>query len=273
MEDGPLPAGADRASCRLPAPRRGRGLGFGNGFSRHACERLPGRVLGLDISRTALTCPPTRRNCEFHHLDRAPSARLADLLFTHHVLEHLPDLEGSLASMNALLAPGGSMLHILPCGNPGSFEYELCRLRRGGIDPARQGRFFYEDEGHLRRLTTEQLMNLASRSGCGSHTRATRITIWKRERLASNGMPSCWTCATRGGRGCGREQAVAATWTAAAGDGDGQEPGPRARCGCGRRPLARQSRRSLDASRRAPVARTAQPPHGSEMYLAFHKAG
>lgn len=60
--------------------------------------------------------------------------------------------------MSHLLYPDdASALLILPCGNEGSFEYEVSKHHRNGIDPGQENRFFFEDEGHIRRLNTEQL--------------------------------------------------------------------------------------------------------------------
>ena len=56
------------------------------------------------------------------------------------------------------------MLHILPCGNLGSLEHKLALLAINGIDK-KNGRFFFEDSGHLRRLNTEQMNLLANRFG------------------------------------------------------------------------------------------------------------
>jgi hypothetical protein len=66
---------------------------------------------------------------------------------------------------NYLKAAASAMLHILPCGNEGSFEHNVCLLRKDGINPELEGRFFFEDEGHVRRLTTEQLSALCAKMG------------------------------------------------------------------------------------------------------------
>ena len=54
------------------------------------------------------------------------------------------------------------MLHFLPCGNKGSYEFNLCKLRNDGINPKIGNRFFYEDEGHVRRLKSKEFIKLAS---------------------------------------------------------------------------------------------------------------
>ncbi len=55
------------------------------------------------------------------------------------------------------LLNNSAMLHILPCGNEDSFERSICLLRKDGINAKQHNRFFYEDEGHVRRLTGDQL--------------------------------------------------------------------------------------------------------------------
>lgn len=52
------------------------------------------------------------------------------------------------------------MLHILPCGNEGSYEYNICLLRKDGINKGLENRFFFEDEGHVRRLSTDEFCAL-----------------------------------------------------------------------------------------------------------------
>ena len=88
-----------------------------------------------------------------------------DFLFTHHVLEHVYDLPKVLDEINGCLKDKSEMLHILPCGNEGSFEHDICLLRKDGINRHLEDRFFFEDEGHVRRLTTEQLSKLCENRG------------------------------------------------------------------------------------------------------------
>lgn len=157
------------AELRLPATGTAVDFGCGNGlFTALLLESLPGwRVVGLEISRTAIDrARRTIGGCEFHHVDNSPvEPGSVHFLFSHHVLEHAADLATVWESMTLMMDGASKMLHILPCGNPGSFEHELCTLRAGGIDPRQGGRFFYEDESHLRRLTTEQMAAMAARHG------------------------------------------------------------------------------------------------------------
>jgi hypothetical protein len=58
-----------------------------------------------------------------------------------------------------------SQLHILPCGNKESYEYEISILNKNGIDPKKENRFFYEEPGHLRSLRQVNLRIMKKRSG------------------------------------------------------------------------------------------------------------
>lgn len=153
----------------LSLPPTGRALDFGCGqgvFTSVLQDTLPGwKVWGTDLSTVGLR----------EAARRVPRARFAvggeiashgpfDFIFTHHVLEHVGDLDATLAFLTSLLAPNGQMLHILPCGNPGSFEHGICRLRTDGVDPT-NGRFFFDEDGHVRRLTTKTLSRAAEAQG------------------------------------------------------------------------------------------------------------
>ena len=155
----------------LPLPETGSVLDFGCGngvFSDVLCQALPGwRVYGSDLSDTAVSNARKRfPDCTFFHAREYDTYRGAiDLAFSHHVFEHVPDPQAALEQLNETLKPDAFMFHILPCGNPGSLEHRICELRTDGIDPERGGRFFFEDEGHLRRLTTDQFVELAAPLG------------------------------------------------------------------------------------------------------------
>ena len=152
----------------LPASGAAVDYGCGGGaFTSVLREVLPGwELTGIDLSRSGLEQARARvPQARFlHPRDAEIPPGSVDLLFSHHVLEHVRDLESTWSRMARLVSPHGRMLHILPCGNPGSFEHRLCRLRRDGIDP-QTGRFFFEDEGHLRRLTTDAMIGLAAAAG------------------------------------------------------------------------------------------------------------
>ena len=130
---------------------------------------FPGADLsGIDISATAIA----RAAADFpaHRFDRFDGRRAPsgdgnfELVFSYHVLEHVLDLEGTAAEIARLLVPGGQACVIFPCGNPGSLEERIVRLGDEGVD-AESGRFFFEDQGHLRRMTSDQATTLFEREG------------------------------------------------------------------------------------------------------------
>jgi SAM-dependent methyltransferase len=174
--DGYMEAWPERVRARialciasLDLPARGWALDFGCGsgaLTGVIKSVLPGwTVCGTDLSAVALEQARQQHpDCTFFPLDRPPDAHF-DFIFSHHVLEHVADLDATWAQIVALAAPQATMLHILPCGNPGSFEHRLASLRVDGIDPAQGDRFFYEDEGHVRRLTSATVTARARAAG------------------------------------------------------------------------------------------------------------
>jgi SAM-dependent methyltransferase len=155
----------------LDLPETGTALDFGcgNGLLTDVIRRaLPAgwRVSGTDISSVAIGhARAWFPECTFFTADDRDPSRRFDLVFTHHVLEHVDDLDGTLADLDAMTEEGATVVHVLPCGNEGSLEHTVCRLRAGGIDPERGNRFFYEEPGHLRRLTTAQLRDVYLEKG------------------------------------------------------------------------------------------------------------
>lgn len=154
----------------LELPEFGYALDFGcgNGVWTDIIKKaLPSwEVFGTDISAIAIS-NAIRRHPHLHFFElsneRAFSGKF-DFIFSNHVLEHVFDINETFYTINRLLKKSASMLHVLPCGNPGSWEYKLASLFINGIDKE-TGRFFYEDPGHLRRLNTEQMNMLANRFG------------------------------------------------------------------------------------------------------------
>ena len=149
---------------RLPA--QGRALDFGCGagmFTEVLSKMLPGwTVEGTDLSSVAIENAAKRLpQCTFFPLSECGKrTRSYDLIFTHHVLEHVSDLPGTARLLADISTAGASMLHILPCGNAGSFEHGVCLLRRDGIRTEPEPLFFFDEEGHLRRLDTAGLVAL-----------------------------------------------------------------------------------------------------------------
>jgi SAM-dependent methyltransferase len=155
----------------LPLPERGTALDFGCGngsFTRLLAETLPEwEVVGADVSEVALAnASRTSPSASFVTVDSLPSVLSRfDLVFSHHVLEHVPSLPSTLRLFQVISRRSAFMLHVLPCGNAGSVEHRLSALRVDGVDHSREGRFFCDDEPHVRRLTSAQLA--AAVSGVG----------------------------------------------------------------------------------------------------------
>lgn len=157
----------------LGLPEQGLALdyGCGNGvFTAVLQEALPGwSIQGTDLSVTAIENARQHFPAfEFFTLNEDTLNAMQgqfDFVFSHHVLEHVYDIEIATAEISQLSKPHAYILSIFPCGNPGSLEHKICTLHKNGIDPSRGNRFFFEDEGHLRRLTTVDLNSLLNKHG------------------------------------------------------------------------------------------------------------
>jgi len=156
----------------LPLREVGQALDFGCGqgvMTNEVKEALPPgwRVIATDLSDKAL-----RKGAERYpdltfeaSSSLVDSGRKFDLVFTHHVLEYVGDLPGTLDAINHFVLPGGVLVHALPCGNAGSLEWNLCQRVDGGLESERGNRFFFEEDGHLRRLTSHELIDLLADRG------------------------------------------------------------------------------------------------------------
>jgi SAM-dependent methyltransferase len=147
-------------------PQKGLALDFGCGngvFSEVLKKALPGwEIFGCDISENAIVNAKNRcPDCTFFVSDDEQSVDIKfDLIFSHHVLEHVYDIDKTMLEMSNLSKSISSIFIVLPCGNEDSFEYNISSLRVDGINKCMEDRFFFEDEGHVRRLTTERTNNL-----------------------------------------------------------------------------------------------------------------
>lgn len=153
----------------LDLPEQGNLLDFGSGngvFTILLKKILPKwNIYGFEISTTALrNAKEAFPNCTFFGEEELESyTQNFDFIFSHHVLEHVQDLEESLQTINNLLKENASQLHILPCGNEGSFEYEICIKKINGIEINKNNRFFFEEPGHLRRVTSSEFSALENK--------------------------------------------------------------------------------------------------------------
>ncbi len=155
----------------LKLPPNGKALDFGCGngvFTRIIKDTLPGwQVFGVEISSIAVQNARKRiPDCTFFEASESDNYKNQfDFLFSHHVIEHVPDISEIFEVINGYLKSQSSQLHILPCGNKGSYEYEISVLNKNGIDPQKENRFFYEEPGHLRRLTSDEFAAYEKKAG------------------------------------------------------------------------------------------------------------
>lgn len=153
----------------LPAKGKALDFGCGNGvFTNIIKMALPGwDVYGVEISPTAVANARVKfPDCNFFGIEEAKAhLNTFDFLFSHHVMEHVQDLNGTFQIINSYLKPQAKQLHILPCGNEGSFEQKICALKAGGIETDKENRFFFEEPGHLRRLTTKEFAGYEEKIG------------------------------------------------------------------------------------------------------------
>lgn len=151
----------------LPIARSGNALDFGCGqgvMTREVKDALPAEwhVFGTDLSALAIQQAATRnRDITFESSESLLQRQMQfDLVLTHHVLEHVGDVAETIAQIDQFVRPGGLIVHALPCGNSGSLEWKLCQRVENGIEKERGNRFFFEEEGHLRRLESREVIEL-----------------------------------------------------------------------------------------------------------------
>jgi trans-aconitate methyltransferase len=155
----------------LNFPETGDALdyGCGNGvFTGVLKQALPKwNVYGFDISSIAIDNARKRySDCSFFSpSDMHLANKKFDLLFSHHVLEHVDDITGTWHEIDRYLNIQASTLHVLPCGNGGSFEHKVCMLKEDGINKDMGNKFYFEDTSHLRRLNTDQMNRFAVKYG------------------------------------------------------------------------------------------------------------
>jgi len=154
---------------QLPAQGEALDFGCGNGVLTEIIRQaLPSwKIFGTDLSKKAIDNARIRYpDCTFYEADSPEiKQKKFDFVFTNHVFEHVFNLSEVFNKMNEYLRPKAYMLHFLPCGNEGSYEYDICFLRKDGINPELENRFFFEDEGHVRRLTTDKFCEICQTKG------------------------------------------------------------------------------------------------------------
>lgn len=155
----------------IPFPAKGRALDFGCGYAVNTKilkEVLADwEVCGADISDVGLA--NARKNLPGSNFYKTGSQELTeqrfDFIFTHHVLEHVPDLQQTANLLAGISNPGAYHLHIMPCRNPGSLENDIALMTKGGILPEKGNTYHSEDESHLMRLTSDELESFFNKAG------------------------------------------------------------------------------------------------------------
>lgn len=147
------------------------GCGQGGWLSLLSQAFPEARITGVEISEVALSQARAQYPEQQFYLlekDSAPlDAESFDLIFSYHVLEHAYDIGKTAADMARLVRPGGYLCLICPCGNRGSFEERVTGLIKNGKEKSITGetRFFYEDPGHIRRMTSKEVIDLFINEG------------------------------------------------------------------------------------------------------------
>lgn len=138
-------------------------LDFGSGtgvFSEVISRVFPSATIYIcDLSAEALQIAVSRnpklKAYTLNELEKETAK--FDLIFSHHVLEHVDDLNATLTLLKSVLNQKGSMVHILPCGNKESLEYNLCTWQKNGFRGEKSDLFYFDEEAHLRRLTSDSM--------------------------------------------------------------------------------------------------------------------
>lgn len=153
----------------LALPEVGNVLDYGCGsgvFTRLFKDTLPSwNIYGSDISEEGLRlAKQISTDINYVTSDNLPSG-FFDLIFSHHVLEHVDNIEGVKEDLTRFAKPSATMIHILPCGNKGSLDHYIASHTKNGINYNKGNTFFYEEKLHLNRFITEQLQNIFKTGG------------------------------------------------------------------------------------------------------------
>ena len=129
-------------------------------------------IVGIDISEAAIVKAsqkfPVARFLVFDGEQMVLDDSSFDLIFSFHVLEHVLDVAASIKDISRLLCPVRYALIIFPCGNKNSFEDRLVNEMQDGRRVSATGEpvFFFEvDDGHMRRMPSEQTIALFKQQG------------------------------------------------------------------------------------------------------------
>jgi len=144
------------------------GCGQG-GWIKELISKFPNsNVYGIDISRVAIQRAKERfPKCNFFYFngDTLPfSKEYFDFIFSYHVFEHVNDISKTISNISYVLKKNGYLCVAFPCANRDSFEEKITSLIKHGKEELSTGeeRFFYEGIEHIRRMKSQDLINLCA---------------------------------------------------------------------------------------------------------------
>jgi trans-aconitate methyltransferase len=146
----------------IDLPKIGIALDFGCGkgdFTILLHQLLPNwRIIGLDISEVAIKkAKELHPELEFNLFDEFQNTDLKfDFIFSHHVLEYVPDIEYVFSKFENLSKENSIMLHIVPCGNHEGLEYRIASMVNGVN--SKNGLYFFEHSAHVKRYSDKELV-------------------------------------------------------------------------------------------------------------------
>lgn len=158
-------------------------IGLGQGAESEQIIRRGGRWSGLDLTEESVSRVRTRlalRSLPFDDLRRGSALEIPwpddsfDIVFSHGVLHHIPDIKTAQSEISRVLKPGGTLIAMLYARNSLNYQVSIRIIRRVTLAlayPLRRTRA-------LRRapLILRQHLDNAERSGLGSYLRLDNFT-------------------------------------------------------------------------------------------------
>ncbi|MBP7088337.1 MAG: class I SAM-dependent methyltransferase [Candidatus Omnitrophica bacterium] len=146
------------------------GCGQG-GWIKELKNKFPNsNIYGIDISRVAIQRAKEKfPKCNFCYFDGDSlpfSGEYFDLIFSYHVFEHVSNISKTISNISYLLKKNGYLCVAFPCANRNSFEERITSLTKNGKEEMLEGeeRFFYEGIEHIRRMKSQDLIDLCAKN-------------------------------------------------------------------------------------------------------------
>jgi SAM-dependent methyltransferase len=117
-------------------------IGLGQGAESEQIVRRGGRWSGLDLTDEAVTRVRTRlelRALPYEHLVRGSAVDIPfpneyfDIVFSHGVLHHIPDVGRAQAEIHRVLKPSGELIAMVYARNSLNYRVSISILRRLGL--------------------------------------------------------------------------------------------------------------------------------------------